>query len=106
MFNKDTGKISGLRARIKNWILQVVSFLRKVPKDEVGRVFINQLLRSTTSVGANYEEASESESSKDLIHKLSVVKKEAKELRYWMDLVTSIYPDLENECNIVGSRVD
>ena len=70
-------------------------------KDEVGRVFINQLLRSATSVGANYEEASEFESSKDLIHKLSVVKKEAKESRYWISLVTCVYPGFENECSIV-----
>lgn len=99
MNSKD--KISGLRARVKNWVLQVIAVAKKISKDEVGRVFINQLLRSATSVGANYEEASESESPKDLIHKLSVVKKEAKESRYWIDLVISIYPNLENECNMV-----
>ncbi len=106
MFNKDDpNKISGLRTRIKSWILQVIVLARKIPKDEVGRVFINQLLRSATSVGANYEEASETQTTKDLIYKLALCLKEAKEAKYWIGLVISIYPSLEKECNIVLQEV-
>ncbi len=93
--------ITGIRLRIKNWTISVINLAKDLPKEEVARVFTNQLLRSATSVGANYEEASEAESPKDLIHKLAVVKKEAKESRYWLDLINTTYPSLENKCKIL-----
>lgn len=93
--------ITGIRSRIKRWIINVIDLARCLPKEDVARIFANQLLRSATSVGANYEEASESESPKDLIHKLAVVKKEAKESRYWLDLINTTYPVLENKCKIL-----
>jgi len=46
-----------------------------------------QLLRSSTSCGANYEEACGAESSADFIHKLQIVLKEMKESRYWLRLL-------------------
>lgn len=87
-------KIAGLRQRIKKFVLSLISFAKLVPKDEVGRVFVNQLLRSGTSIGANFEESSEAQTEKDIIYKLSVVKKEAKETKYWIDLVAESYSDL------------
>jgi four helix bundle protein len=56
------------------FVLNVIRLAKDIPRDEVGRVFVNQLLRSATSIGANYEEASEAQTGKDLIYKLSVVK--------------------------------
>jgi len=68
---------------------------KQIPKDEVGRILLNQLLRAVTSIGANFEESVEAESNKDIIHKLSVVKKEAKETRYWLDLISECYSNLK-----------
>ncbi|KKU56492.1 hypothetical protein A3C34_03670 [Candidatus Amesbacteria bacterium RIFCSPHIGHO2_02_FULL_48_21] len=62
------------------------------------KVFTNQLLRSTTSIGANFEEATESQTGKDVIYKLSVVKKEAKENLYWLDLISEAFPVLKVNC--------
>lgn len=86
--------INGLRIRIKKFVLDIIRLAKDIPKDEVGRVFVNQLLRSVTSIGANYEEASEAQTNKDLIYKLSVVKKEAKETKYWLDLICEAYPEM------------
>lgn len=92
-------KISAMQSRIQLWILNVIRLARKIPKDEVSRVFIGQLIRAATSVGANYEEASETETPKDLVYKLSLVKKEAKESKYWLGLIETVYPTLSSECN-------
>ncbi len=94
-------KISGLRARIKTWILKVITLANKIPKDQVSKVIINQLLRASTSVGANYEEASETQTTKDLIYKLSVVLKEAKESKYWLGLIVDVYPSLGNSTSAI-----
>jgi len=56
---ETTDKISAMQTRIGFWVLNVIRLARKIPKDEVSRVFIGQLIRAVTSVGANYEEASE-----------------------------------------------
>jgi|SRR3989338_2504783 len=88
-------QVSGIKARVKTWIIKVIVLAKNIPKDEVGKVFINQPIRASTSVGANYEEASETQTTKDLIYKLAVVKKEAKESKYWLDLISTIFPNLK-----------
>jgi four helix bundle protein len=95
--------IGGLRSRIKKFVLSVIGLAKKVPRDEVGRVFVSQLLRSATSIGANYEEASEAQTNKDLIYKLSVVKREARETGYWLDPVSEAYKDLNKNA---GKLID
>ncbi len=89
-------KIGSLRSRIRNFILKVISFAKLLPRDEVSRVLINQLLRSATSIGANFEESSEAESIKDIIHKMSIVMKETKETKYWLELIFESYPAINS----------
>jgi len=99
-------KIDGLRAKIKSFVISVINFSKNIPKDEVGRIFINQLLRSTTSIGANFEESVEAESNNDVIHKMSIVKKEAKETKYWLDLIQDCFPNLKTKAAIHISEAD
>jgi four helix bundle protein len=58
-----------------------------LPKNAVGKHVSNQLLRSGTSPGANYEEARGAESSADFIHKLRIVLKELRETLYWLKVI-------------------
>jgi four helix bundle protein len=51
-----------------------------------GDVLGYQLLRSGTSIGANYREANRAESRADFIHKIAIVEKEAAETQYWIEL--------------------
>lgn len=94
-------KIDGLRQRIKTFILEVISFSRIIPKDDISKVILNQLLRASTSIGANFEESAEAESNQDVIHKLSIVRKEARETIYWLDLVSSCYPQLTTKISFL-----
>jgi four helix bundle protein len=57
----------------------------------------SQLIRSSTSIGANYREAVESESRNDFIHKCAIAKKEANETIYWLNLLLDIHPDQKND---------
>jgi len=50
-------------------------------------VISKQILRSSTSIGANIEEALAGESKKDFLHKMSIASKEARETRYWLKLL-------------------
>ena len=56
-------------------------------KDGVGWVLGKQFLRSATSIGANVSEAQAGESRSDFIHRYSIAQKEARESRYWLNLI-------------------
>lgn len=67
----------------------------------------NQLLRSGTSIGANVHEATAAQSRKDLINKMSIAAKEAKETRYWLiilskgNMISYDFEELLNEIEVI-----
>ena len=71
-----------LKRRTKKFGLDVIRLVEKLPKDEVSRILGRQLLRSGTSVGANYRAACRAKSSADFISKLGNVEEEADESGY------------------------
>jgi len=75
-----------LEQRTKTFALRVVNFVSAMPKNKVTDVLGYQLLKSATSIGANYREANRAESKEDFIHKIAIVEKEASETQYWLDL--------------------
>ena len=75
-----------LEIRTKEFAISVIRFVGKLPKSKLTEVLGYQLLRSGTSIGANYREAGRAESQADFIHKLSIVEKEASETQYWLEL--------------------
>ncbi len=76
----------------------VIGFAKTLPKDAIIFPLINQLVRSSTSVGANYMEADCAESKKDFRHKIGICKKEAKETTHWLRMMAKATPDKKNEC--------
>lgn len=75
------------KQRTKELALRIIRLVRALPKDDVARTIGKQLLRSGTSVGANYRAACQAKSAADMIHKLSIVEEEADESLYWMELL-------------------
>ncbi len=73
--------------RTKKLALQVITVVKTLPKSPVTEVIGRQLLRSSTSVGANYRSACRGKSAADLIAKLAIVEEEADETLYWMELL-------------------
>ena len=77
-----------LEQRTKEFSLNLIRFLQSLPKNYLGEAMGSQLLKSGTSIGANYREANRAESKADFIHKLAIAEKEASETVYWLELMT------------------
>jgi four helix bundle protein len=67
----------------------------------VTRPLITQVIRSATSIGANYCEADNAESRKDFKHKISICRKESKEAKHWLNMLLEAIPTLKPEINIL-----
>jgi four helix bundle protein len=80
-------KHQNLQIRTKQFALQVINFCEALPKDETSRILARQLLRSGTSVGANYRAACRSKSKPAFISKMGDVLEEADESGYWVELL-------------------
>jgi four helix bundle protein len=81
------GREYELRDRTKQFALRVIRVFSALPKTEEARVIGKQLLRSGTSVAANYREACRARSDAELISKLSLVEQELDESLLWMELL-------------------
>ncbi|AFY89235.1 MULTISPECIES: four helix bundle protein [Chroococcidiopsis] len=73
--------------RTKKLALRVIRLVGKLPNNYIAEVIGKQLLRSATSVGANYRAACRGKSTADLIAKLGIVLEEADECLYWMEIL-------------------
>jgi four helix bundle protein len=78
---------AGLDTRTTEYALRVIRLFSALPKTTVAQVMGKQLLRSGTSVGANYREAARSRSKAEFIAKLGDCHKELAESEYWLELL-------------------
>ena len=76
-----------LRARTRAFALRVIKLVQALPPDMVGGILGKQVLRSSTSVGANYRAACRAETKPLFSHKLSITVEEADETVYWLELI-------------------
>lgn len=76
-----------LEQRTKAFALRVISAVAALAKSRAADVIGYQLLKSGTSIGANYREANRAQSHDDFIHKIAICEKEAAEAEYWLELL-------------------
>lgn len=76
-----------LRTRTKQFALRVVRLFEALPKTTAAQILGKQLLRSGTSVGANYREGQRSRSDAEVISKLEIALQELEETNYWLELL-------------------
>ncbi|MDP4008951.1 MAG: four helix bundle protein [bacterium] len=76
---------------------RIIKFAQNLPKNEITRPIINQLIRAGTSVGANYMEADVADTKKDFHYKISICKKESKETCHWLRMMTVANPECLEE---------
>jgi four helix bundle protein len=86
-----------LETRTKRFAIRIVQVSSELPRSRVGDVLGRQLLKSGTSIGANYREANRAQSREDFVHKIAICEKEAAETEYWIELLeeTKLLPNLE-----------
>ena len=95
-----------LKRRTQKFAVDIIRFIEELPPKQSLKVLSNQLLRSSTSVGANYRSACRGKSTADFINKIIIVEEEADECIYWLELMeeaglvsaNKIYP-LKKEAN-------
>lgn len=76
-----------LEERTLGFAVDVIAFCRTLPKSPENKITCSQLIRSASSIGANYAEANNASSKLDFRNKIYIVKKEAAETRYWLKLI-------------------
>jgi four helix bundle protein len=95
-----------LKTRIRRFGIQVLKISDHLPKCQSALVISRQIIRSTSSAGANYRAACRSKSSRDFINKLKIVEEELDETEYWLVLTEEMgflspdqLEDLKKEVN-------
>jgi four helix bundle protein len=82
------GKIFDLEERTALFGESVILFCRKIKQDIITKPIISQIIRSSTSIGANYAEANGASSKKDFKNKIHICKKESEETKYWLRMLS------------------
>ena len=80
-------KNSDLRERTKKFALQIIQLASKMPRTREADIIAKQVVKSGTSVGANYREASRARSKAEFSAKIGVVEQEADESLYWLEII-------------------
>jgi len=82
-----TNKKYDLEERTARFGESVIGLCKGIGQDAITRPIINQLIRSATSIGANYMEANGASSKKDFVNKIFICKKEAQETKHWLRML-------------------
>lgn len=83
----------------------VIDLVKKMKRDDINKRIITQLVACSGSIGANYCEATEAESKKDFIHKISIAKKEIKETKHWLRLLARANPEVKEDVRLLWKEV-
>ncbi|MEW6407551.1 MAG: four helix bundle protein [Patescibacteria group bacterium] len=87
-----------LEERMAKFGENIIELAKSLPKDSINNPLINQLVRSATSIGANYMEANGAESKKDFLHKVHICKKESKETMHWLRMLAKANKNIIAQC--------
>lgn len=79
----------------------VIIFCKTLEKNVISLPLISQIVRSATSIGANYMEANSASSKKDFTNKIFICKKEAEETKHWLRMLSSCFPDKKDELRLL-----
>jgi four helix bundle protein len=105
-----------IKIRIYNWILKLIKLLKDLPSDTCTKIIIEQLLRSGTSIGANYIEAQAASSKRDFTNFIHHSLKSANESKFWLALlrdtnkakskeINELLEELKEIANILGASL-
>ena len=93
MPERDAERNYDLEERTAVFGEQIIKFLKSIRRDAINSPLINQLVRSATSIGANYCEGNDAESRKDFRHKMALCRKESRESMYWLRQLSAAQPE-------------
>lgn len=79
----------------------VIDFAKSLKETTINKPLITQIVRSATSIGANYMEANQASSKKDFRNKISFCKKESNETKHWIRMIGRANQDKQEACKIL-----
>jgi len=97
-------RVFDLAERTASYGEQVIRFSQSIRRNAVSVPLISQLVRSATSIGANYVEADEAGSTKEFQYRVSVCRREARETQYWLRMIVAADPELKNSARCFGKK--
>lgn len=95
-----------LEERTLKFSKNLIYVLKRLPKNQINHKLVGQLIKSGTSIGANYREATASESPRDFKHKINISFKEAKESVFWLDNLIFANPEYKPQLSILRGEAD
>jgi four helix bundle protein len=84
-----------LEERTLDFGKRIIRMAKSLPKNTINFKLIDQVVRSGTSMGANYREANETETKKDFKYRIRICRKEGKETIYWLKLIIEANPEFK-----------
>lgn len=97
----NVSKKYDLDARTMEFGKRIIKLVKSLSKNTINDNLGNQVMRSGTSIGANYREANESQTKKDFAFKIGICRKEAKETVFWLNLIIEANPELKNRMKLL-----
>jgi four helix bundle protein len=98
--NPNNKKKYDLVERTAKFGEEIIQFAKTLLQNVINTSLINQLIRSATSIGANYMEADGAESKSDFRHKIGICKKESKESMHWLRMIATSNTEKKDECRM------
>ena len=95
--NGDRMNREELEKRLKEFGFSVIKLMRILPKTEENKIFANQIIRSSSSMGANYAEAVYAQTGQEFFHCLSICRKESNETLYWLEMILMANPGYKSK---------
>ena len=97
------GKKYDLEDRTLRFAKNCIDLCRSFIRDTINIELVSQFIRASSSVGANYREANDSTTKKDFYHRIGICRREAKESKYWLELLVHSNPKF---CNKIEPLLD
>jgi four helix bundle protein len=91
------GNKYNLEERTAKFGEKIIKFCKLLSLDHLNKPIILQLIKSATSIGANYMEANGASSKKDFKNKIFICKKESQETKHWLRMLNSYFPEKRDE---------
>ena len=91
--NNNQNKKYDLEDRTLEFGKRIIYLVKELPKNTINFNLCDQVIRSGTSMGANYREANETETKKDFCFRIRICRKEGKETIYWLKLIEEANPE-------------
>jgi len=85
-----------LKQRTKGFSILIIQLAQQLPADIGSKVIQRQIIRSGTSVGANYQAACRAKSTADFINKLKIVEEELDETLYWIEIIQALTTNVDS----------